>query len=120
MAEIVTRRLADDLDGSDAAGTVEFSIDGMDFEIDLSEANATELRAFLFKYMQAARPRKPKGKLQKRNREINPETVAAREWWRRTGGRDGVKEFNAKGRIPADVMELYRAARATGPLELVA
>jgi hypothetical protein len=120
MAEIVTRRLADDLDGSDAAGTVEFSIDGMDFEIDLSEANATELRAFLFKYMQAARPRKPKGKLQKRNRAINPETVAAREWWRQEGGRNGVPEFQAKGRIPADVMERFRTAGAPGALALVA
>jgi hypothetical protein len=117
MAEIVTRRLADDLDGSDAAGTVEFSIDGMDFEIDLSEANATELRAFLFKYMQAARPRKPNGKVgQKRNRAVNPATVAAREWWRQEGGRNGVRDFQAKGRIPTDVMELAEAAGVFRPV----
>jgi hypothetical protein len=121
MAEIVTRRLADDLDGSDAAGTVEFSIDGMDFEIDLSEENATHLRAYLFPFMQAARPRRAKGKGgQKRNRAVNAETVAAREWWRAEGGRNNVPEFVARGRIPADVMGLYRVARATGTLELVA
>jgi hypothetical protein len=116
MAEIVTRRLADDMDGSDAAGTVEFSIDGMDFEIDLSEENATALRAFLFPYMQAARPRKAKAKGQKRNRAVSPATVAAREWWRQEGGRNGVRDFQAKGRIPADVMELAEAAGVFRPV----
>jgi hypothetical protein len=121
MAEIVTRRMVDDLDGSDAAGTVEFSIDGMDFEIDLSEENATFLRAYLFPFMQAARPRKAKGKGgQKRNRAVNAETVAARAWWRQEGGRNNVPEFVARGRIPADVMGLYRASGAPGALALVA
>jgi hypothetical protein len=121
MATEIETRFVDDIDRSAAAETVKFTIDGMALEIDLSEANATAFRLAVAPYVQHARPQKVKGKGgQKRNREVNPETVAAREWWRREGGRNGVREFQGKGRIPADVMELFRAAGAPGVLALVA
>ncbi|MCW2722442.1 MAG: hypothetical protein JWR81_6264, partial [Pseudonocardia sp.] len=45
----------DDLDGSDAEGTVSFSLDRTEFEIDLSEGNAARLRDVLAPYVGAAR-----------------------------------------------------------------
>lgn len=47
MAQQVNVKFVDDLDGSDAAGTVSFAIDGRANEIDLSEDNAARLRESL-------------------------------------------------------------------------
>ena len=44
MAKRVQVILEDDLDGSPAAETVSFGLDGVNYEIDLSEANAAALR----------------------------------------------------------------------------
>ena len=47
MAQQMTVRFVDDLDGSEASGTVDFGLDGRRYEIDLSEANAARLREAL-------------------------------------------------------------------------
>ncbi|MDT7742150.1 MAG: hypothetical protein QOE59_1228, partial [Actinomycetota bacterium] len=45
MAQKTVVSFIDDLDGeSEAEGTVPFSLDGVDYEIDLSEENAEDLR----------------------------------------------------------------------------
>ena len=44
MAQIREVRLVDDLDGEAADETVEFGIDGRNYEIDLSKENAGRLR----------------------------------------------------------------------------
>src|SRR5438309_801803 len=44
MAQRVEVVLIDDLDGGDAAETVTFSLDGVTYEIDLSDENARKLR----------------------------------------------------------------------------
>jgi hypothetical protein len=44
MAQQTTVRFIDDLDGSDASGTFDFSIDGRQYQIDLSDENAAKLR----------------------------------------------------------------------------
>ena len=44
MAQKVQTFLIDDLDGSDAEGTVRFGLDGEQYEIDLSNEHAKELR----------------------------------------------------------------------------
>jgi hypothetical protein len=48
-------RLVDDVDGSVAAETVHFGIDGVSYEVDLSAANAAELRGLLRRYVAAGR-----------------------------------------------------------------
>jgi hypothetical protein len=48
-------RLVDDLDGSVAAETVHFGIDGVSYKLDLSTANAAELRGLLGRYVAAGR-----------------------------------------------------------------
>jgi hypothetical protein len=47
MAQKVQTFLIDDLDGSEAEGTVLFGLDGTQYEIDLSTGHAKELRAAL-------------------------------------------------------------------------
>lgn len=54
--EKVTVTLIDDFDGEGAADeTVEFGLDGVTYEIDLSSKNATKLRAELKKWADAGR-----------------------------------------------------------------
>ena len=48
MSQQMTVRFVDDLDGSEASGTVYFGLDGRRYEIDLSEANAGQLREALW------------------------------------------------------------------------
>lgn len=54
MAKKVTVTLVDDFDGSGAADeTVEFGLDGVTYEIDLSTKNATKLRGDLKQWVAA-------------------------------------------------------------------
>ena len=55
MAQKVQVQLIDDLDGSEADGTVRFGLDGTEYEIDLSAEHAQELRGALARYVGAAR-----------------------------------------------------------------
>ena len=47
--------LIDDIDGTDAQKTVRFALDGWEYEIDLSRANAAELYAIFAAYAPKAR-----------------------------------------------------------------
>lgn len=55
MAQRVEVVRIDDLDGSAAAGSVRFGIDGRAYEIDLSTQNAARLRRILAPFVAAAR-----------------------------------------------------------------
>src|SRR5207248_3590117 len=55
MAQQVRVEMVDDLDGGVASQTVPFSLDGVSYEIDLSNANADELRDALARYVSASR-----------------------------------------------------------------
>ena len=56
MAKKVTVTLVDDFDGEGAADeTVEFAVDGVTYEIDLSAKNAKALRSDLKKWVEAGR-----------------------------------------------------------------
>ena len=48
-------RFVDDLDGSEASGTINFGLDGRRYEIDLSEDNAGKLRDALAPFVGDAR-----------------------------------------------------------------
>ncbi len=53
--EEVTVSLIDDFDGTEAAETIKFSLDGKSYEIDLSKTNANELRRTLRPYIDRSR-----------------------------------------------------------------
>ena len=55
MAKVTQVSLVDDLDGSQASGTVGFALDGKAYELDLSEANAHRLRDALAPFLASAR-----------------------------------------------------------------
>lgn len=56
MAKRMYTVLVDDIDGeTEAAETIEFGLDGVRYEIDLSEANAMAMRGSLTTYIGAAR-----------------------------------------------------------------
>ena len=55
MAQKIQTLFIDDLDGSAAEGTVRFGLDGTEYEIDLNEEHAKQLRDALSRYVSAAR-----------------------------------------------------------------
>ncbi|MGW0002371.1 histone-like nucleoid-structuring protein Lsr2 [Nocardia grenadensis] len=106
MARRVVVTMVDDLDGeSVAAETVSFGVDGLLYEIDLSEENAREFRAALDKWVPFARrvgkQRRAKGQVP--DRPQSAKTV--REWARRNG-----HEIPDRGRIPGAVLAAYQRA----------
>src|ERR1700760_1945219 len=94
--------LLDDLDGGRADETVEFSLDGSEYEIDLSADNAHVLRAALKPYLSAARRiatgRPSVGR--RENGQDGDDSHLIREWARARG-----LEVSARGRIPAYLKE---------------
>ena len=55
MAQKVQTFFIDDIDGSEAEGTVLFGLDGTQYEIDLNTSHAKELRTTLARYIDAGR-----------------------------------------------------------------
>jgi hypothetical protein len=99
----------DDLDGSEAEGTVLFGLDGTHYEIDLNTDHARELRAALARYIDAGRKVTSTARRARRNERKaaagGMSNADVRSWAKAQGIQ--VKE---RGRIPADVIGRYRAA----------
>ncbi|MFD0361810.1 Lsr2 family protein [Nocardia sp. GCM10030253] len=119
MAKKVTVSLIDDVDGESIADeTIEFAIDGVSYEIDLSTANAAKLRDGLEEWVSSARRvsgrRRVKaavaaaGSPKSRVSIDREQSAAIREWARRNG-----HKVSARGRISADITDAYnKAAKA--------
>ena len=102
MAHQINVVLVDDITMEPASETVQFSMDGISYEIDLSEKNAKKFRAAVAPFMEHARPAKRK------SRPSNPDSdVAKVRLWARENG----MHVNERGRIPAVVMEAYNRSR---------
>ena len=117
MAQKTIVTLIDDIDGGEAAETVEFALDGTSYEIDLSERNAQALRDALAQYVGAARRAGRGG--------AGTAGGGARRGGRRSGGgaidksqvqhirqwaRENGITVSERGRISAEVLEKYQAA----------
>ncbi|BBY05964.1 histone-like nucleoid-structuring protein Lsr2 [Mycobacterium noviomagense] len=111
MAKKVTVTLIDDFDGEAPADeTVEFGLDGVTYEIDLSSKNAAKLRSDLKQWVQAGRRvggrRRGRASSGRGRGTIDREQSAAiREWARRNG-----HNVSSRGRIPADIIDAFHAA----------
>jgi len=111
MAKKVTVTLVDDFDGEGAADeTVEFGLDGVTYEIDLSAKNATKLRNDLKQWVESSRRvggrRRGRASSGRGRGAIDREQSAAiRDWARRNG-----HNVSTRGRIPADVIDAFHAA----------
>ena len=109
MAQKVQTIFIDDLDGSDADGTIRFGLDGTDYEIDLNTEHAQQLRDVLARYIAAAcrigaSARQP-ARSRRKAPASTPNTTEVREWAKAQG--INVKD---RGRIPAELVVKFQAA----------
>lgn len=115
MAQKVLVQLVDDLDGTSShdVTTVLFGLDGVTYEIDLSDTNAERLRESLSEYVDSAR--RVGGRVKRGTRPGGSKAAAAseagqvREWAQENGF-----ELAGRGRIPSHVVEAYKQAQADG------
>lgn len=109
MAQKVVITLVDDIDGETADETVLFGLDGVSYEIDLTEKNAAELRAALAPWVGHARRAGGRKVSGRRPRAAGggsgSEAGKIREWARENG-----YTVSDRGRIPAEVAEAYAKA----------
>ena len=104
MATKTVTELLDDLSGDVAAETVTFGLDGVQYEIDVSAENAAALRDAFALYTAHARRIGRRGHAV-RTVATDVDVRAVRAW----AASNGV-ELSERGRIPARVVEQYRAA----------
>lgn len=111
MAQRINVQLVDDIDGTDASETVSFGLDGAQYEIDLSEANAAKFREALSVYVGHARRaggrRKGAGGTRggASRQTDGPSAAEIRKWATENGW-----DVPARGRVSAEVREAYDAA----------
>lgn len=123
MAKQVSVQLIDDIDGSvidDQAGeTIEFSVSGVDYVIDLKPKNANEFHRKLGYYIEHATRTGGRKRAVPRPKAAAPDTSstpvakrdpaqtrAIRQW-----AADSGYEINDRGRIPAEIEQAYHAAQ---------
>jgi Lsr2 len=106
VAQRVTVEMTDDIDGTEAAETIAFRIDGTAYEIDLSTKNAAKLRQAFGRYIDHAR-KATGGRRSGRPRRDPRFSSAVREWARQQG-----IQVSERGRIPASVVSQYEEAHA--------
>src|SRR5262245_9203827 len=111
MARRIVHQLVDDLDGTvlevGEGETVLFSLDGVAYEIDLTDDNAAALRAAFAQYVSAARTisaaraSAPASRSSARRRRTGQQDYGpVREWAKANG-----YTVSERGRVPASVLE---------------
>jgi hypothetical protein len=111
MAAKTVITLEDDLDGGVADETLRFGLGAAEYEIDLSAANASRLRAQLAPFVEHARmtarnPRAGAGRSAAGRRD----SARVRSWAKEHG-----IEISERGRIPAGVIKQYDAEITSAP-----
>ena len=115
MAQRVNVVLVDDLDGSEAAETVNFGLDGASYEIDLSSDNATKLREALAVYVGHGRRTGGRrkgaqgtstGSRAGAGGAAGPSASEIRAWARENGF-----DVPERGRVSSEVREAFLAAQ---------
>ena len=110
MAQKIQTVFVDDLDGSEAEGTVRFGLDGSEYEIDLNAGHAQALREALAPYVSAARRagggagRRP-ARTTRRAPATGLNTTEVREWAKSQG-----IDVKDRGRVPAELVVKFKAA----------
>jgi hypothetical protein len=109
VAQKIQTLFIDDIDGSEAEGTVRFALDGSDYEIDLNAKHAEALRQALSRYVDAARrssgPARKPVRSGRRVAASGLNTTEVREWAKAQG-----IEVKDRGRVPAELVVRFRAA----------
>jgi hypothetical protein len=110
VAQKIQTLFIDDIDGSEAEGTVRFGLDGAEYEIDLNAAHAQALRDALAPFVGAARraggsARRPARGGGRRASATGLNTTEVREWAKAQG-----IEVKDRGRVPAELVVKFKAA----------
>jgi hypothetical protein len=112
VAQKVQTLFVDDLDGSEAEGTVRFGLDGTEYEIDLNAEHAQALRNALAQYVSAGRRAGGGARRQARSgRRASANSVNStevREWAKAQG-----IEVKDRGRVPAELVVKFKSAAAS-------
>jgi hypothetical protein len=109
VAQKIQTLFIDDIDGSEAEGTIRFALDGAEYEIDLNAKHAEDLRKALARYVEAAR--RSSGSARRPTRSgrkaaaSGPNTNEVREWAKAQGF-----EVKDRGRVPAELVVRFKAA----------
>ncbi|KGN39947.1 histone-like nucleoid-structuring protein Lsr2 [Knoellia aerolata] len=111
MAKQTTVTITDDLDGSNNAKEVSFSLDGRTWVIDLSPKNRAALEKALKPYIvkateQGTSQGRAKTARSASRRKPRTDHGAVREWARKNG-----HPVSDRGRISAEVLKAYDAAQ---------
>lgn len=114
MAQKTVVCLVDDLNGTEADETVEMALDGVTYEIDLTDKNAEALRDIFAPYIAAARRtggRRSPGRPRSSSASSSGSGGATRglealrqirDWAKSTGW-----TVNDRGRLPKNIVEAY-------------
>lgn len=112
MAQKIQTLFIDDIDGTEAEGTVRFGLDGAEYEIDLNAKHADALRKALAKYIDAARrstgTAQQQARTGRRASASGVNTTEVREWAKAQG-----IEVKDRGRVPAELVVRFRAANGS-------
>jgi hypothetical protein len=113
MAQKVQVILVDDVDGGEASETVSFALDGVSYEIDVSESNAQSLRDSLAPWLTHARRvagragSRPRGAGKSRGSASagRQDLSAVRAWARENG-----YQVSDRGRVSSEIITAYEKA----------
>jgi hypothetical protein len=96
--------LTDDLDQSPASQTVHFALEGVEYEIDLSEKNAKRFNAAIQPYVEKSRRvggrKRAAGRRGSATGGVDPKVI--RHW----ANEQGI-EISSRGRIPGEIVDRY-------------
>lgn len=110
MARKTYVELIDDIDGTKADETVSFALDGVTYEIDLSDENARKLREEFGSWAEKARRvggRRQRGTATGGRSSGASDSARIREWARAEGF-----EVPDRGRVAAHIRKAYEDAHA--------
>jgi serine/threonine-protein kinase RIO1 len=103
--ETVMVHLEDDITGGEADETLAFTFEGKNYEIDLNKANARKFRNAMKLYVEHARRANTSRSSGRRRSSSGVDPKAVRAW-----ARERRIQVPARGRIPAAIIEKYKAA----------
>ena len=108
--------LTDDIDGSEGAQTISYTVDGQEYEIDLSEENVQRFHAAVEPFVsksrqverQAAPARRGRGDGRRRSGSSGRDDIPQIRAWAESQGMD----VSGRGRIKKEVIDAYDAAHS--------
>lgn len=120
--EITDVQLIDDIDGSPATATIEFTFDGKNYVIDLSEQHADEFNKALAPYIEHARRarRARRGPANKRKARSSSEAARIKRQRNaeiRTWALENGVTVSKRGQLGQDTIAAYEAAHAAPTAE---